>query len=216
MNKESVELWVEYIKFELGFVETLRRRWEVLGIAPGKTKGDEEEVGVEEVLRGAIVKTVIEEGSKALGGNVGFFKRVLEVVEDYPLTDPGMRSEARKWVYEMVKEWCWEMGEGRWLYTQRDLPSVGNDVWDMDVLRARHEEMLGSMREEWRGREGYESLYGTWLGTMAGTASVDALVSDSLVWWSVLMGLQRRYLLLSFLHAGVGGRDLRLRVKSMM
>src|ERR1700742_3567236 len=38
MNSHSVELWIEYVKFELGFVETLRRRWEVLGIAPGRTE----------------------------------------------------------------------------------------------------------------------------------------------------------------------------------
>lgn len=32
MNSESIELWREYVKMELGFLESLRRRWEVLGI----------------------------------------------------------------------------------------------------------------------------------------------------------------------------------------
>ena len=32
MNPESIELWVEYVKMELGWVETLRRRWDVLGL----------------------------------------------------------------------------------------------------------------------------------------------------------------------------------------
>ncbi|GLB37280.1 putative U3 small nucleolar RNA-associated protein 6 [Lyophyllum shimeji] len=32
LNEESIELWREYVKMELGFTESLRRRWEVLGI----------------------------------------------------------------------------------------------------------------------------------------------------------------------------------------
>lgn len=43
LNVDSVELWREYVKMELGFVESIRRRWEVLGIslasqAKGKAK----------------------------------------------------------------------------------------------------------------------------------------------------------------------------------
>lgn len=84
MNAESVVLWREYVKMEMGFVESLRRRWEVLGIkadetqSKGKqkalevdvemdlvTKLDEhgdEDVGVEArraIMQGAIVKSVI-------------------------------------------------------------------------------------------------------------------------------------------------------------
>lgn len=200
MNKESVELWVEYIKFELGFVETLRRRWEVLGIAPGKTEGEEED-GVEQVMGGAIVKTVVEEASKALREKPAFFKTVLALVDSYPLSDAEMRSGVLSHVYGLVKESCWETGEGRWLYSQRDLPEVGSEVWDVEVLRARHGEMLGSMREAWRGRAEYEKLYGAWLGGMVESLSVDPL---------------RRFLVLSFVAAGVGSDDLRYVVKSMM
>ncbi|KAF5386261.1 hypothetical protein D9615_002379 [Tricholomella constricta] len=32
LNEESVELWREYVKMELGFIESLRRRWDILGI----------------------------------------------------------------------------------------------------------------------------------------------------------------------------------------
>ncbi|KAJ3775345.1 U3 snoRNP protein [Lentinula raphanica] len=35
LNKESVEMWTEYVRMELGFVESLRRRWGVLGIGEG-------------------------------------------------------------------------------------------------------------------------------------------------------------------------------------
>ena len=32
LNADSVEMWREYVKMELGFIEGLRRRWDVLGI----------------------------------------------------------------------------------------------------------------------------------------------------------------------------------------
>lgn len=40
LNADSVEMWREYVRMELGFVESLRRRWTVLGIdVKGKGKG---------------------------------------------------------------------------------------------------------------------------------------------------------------------------------
>jgi U3 small nucleolar RNA-associated protein 6 len=38
----AAEIWVEYVKMELGFVEGLRRRWDVLGIGE-EGKGKEKE-----------------------------------------------------------------------------------------------------------------------------------------------------------------------------
>jgi U3 small nucleolar RNA-associated protein 6 len=35
LNADSVDLWREYVKMELGFVESIRRRWAVLGISVG-------------------------------------------------------------------------------------------------------------------------------------------------------------------------------------
>lgn len=70
-NKESVELWTEYVKLELDFVESLRRRWEVLGINE-KGKGKETAVEGEEpeedtgeearamIMQGEIVKSVLK------------------------------------------------------------------------------------------------------------------------------------------------------------
>ena len=49
INGDSMDLWKEYVKMEMGFIERLRRRWEVLGV----------EMESEEVMSGAIVKTVI-------------------------------------------------------------------------------------------------------------------------------------------------------------
>ncbi|KAF9268817.1 hypothetical protein L218DRAFT_954258 [Marasmius fiardii PR-910] len=38
LNPESIEMWKEFIKMELGFIESLRRRWDVLGIHDNEAK----------------------------------------------------------------------------------------------------------------------------------------------------------------------------------
>ena len=70
LNKENVTLWSEYVKFELGFVEGLRRRWDVLGV--GEEESDEAR---KEIMQGAIVKTVIGEAVKG-AANVHACERV--------------------------------------------------------------------------------------------------------------------------------------------
>lgn len=78
MNPEDVQLWAEYVKMELGFIEGLRRRWNVLGVEvdadPADSKGkrresaeaeDEElstEAGRREIMNGAIVRSVMTNG----------------------------------------------------------------------------------------------------------------------------------------------------------
>lgn len=68
LNKESVALWTEYVKFEIGFVEGLRRRWDILGVqsaeAAEDAMADTSEEARREVMQGAIVKAVITEAAK--------------------------------------------------------------------------------------------------------------------------------------------------------
>ena len=56
MNGDSIDMWTEYVKMEMGFIERLRRRWEVLGI----------EMEEEGVLEGSIVLSVIESAMKGM------------------------------------------------------------------------------------------------------------------------------------------------------
>lgn len=71
LNRESVALWVQYVKMELGYVESLRRRWEVLGIEEQGQKDIDMEELVEEseearrkVMDGAIAQAVLESATK--------------------------------------------------------------------------------------------------------------------------------------------------------
>ncbi|TFK25525.1 U3 snoRNP protein [Coprinopsis marcescibilis] len=53
VNPDSVDLWKEYVKMELGFIEGLRRRWEVLGLKAtnttqkGKQKASDQDIDLE-------------------------------------------------------------------------------------------------------------------------------------------------------------------------
>lgn len=58
INGDSMDLWTEYVKMEMGFIERLRRRWEVLGV----------EMENEAVMSGVVVETVI---TNALEGECG-------------------------------------------------------------------------------------------------------------------------------------------------
>jgi U3 small nucleolar RNA-associated protein 6 len=81
LNADCVDMWREYVRLELGFVEALRRRWDVLGIAledddssPGReTQGERidraEEEGMGDAARraimdGAIVRQAIDGAAK--------------------------------------------------------------------------------------------------------------------------------------------------------
>jgi hypothetical protein len=84
LNADCAEMWREYVRLELGFVEALRRRWDVLGISledspdpgPGQdqeSKGEridraeEEAMGDEArgaIMDGAIVRQAIDGAAK--------------------------------------------------------------------------------------------------------------------------------------------------------
>ncbi|TRM56153.1 U3 small nucleolar RNA-associated protein 6-domain-containing protein [Schizophyllum amplum] len=94
--KDEIELWKEYVRLELGFVESMRRRWEVLGIDihedaddKGKGKADQQfeqrEAQREIVLRGAIVREVISQATQSVPRS-DLYSALHEVVSTYPLT----------------------------------------------------------------------------------------------------------------------------------
>lgn len=82
INSESIELWTEYLKMELTYIESLRRRWAVLGIDPsadtkGKKKSDgetgapapdeeESDESRRQVMQGAIVFAVMASAAKGM------------------------------------------------------------------------------------------------------------------------------------------------------
>jgi U3 small nucleolar RNA-associated protein 6 len=74
LNAGSVEMWREYVRLELGFVEAVRRRWELLGIeVEGGGGGERVDKAAEEamgdearraIMDGAIVRQAIDSAAK--------------------------------------------------------------------------------------------------------------------------------------------------------
>jgi U3 small nucleolar RNA-associated protein 6 len=77
LNADCVDMWREYVRLELGFVEGLRRRWDVLGISledpDRETQGEQIDRAEEEamgdtarrvIMDGAIVRQAIDSAAK--------------------------------------------------------------------------------------------------------------------------------------------------------
>lgn len=124
MVPRSADLWREYIKLELGWVEGLRRRWNVLGISDlsgGKAKevGSDELVGGEgsfgpdgedarkAILAGQLVVHAIDSALDAIPCSAGpagtepdglsFRQQLLDMLRKYP---SPLRARALDVVYE--------------------------------------------------------------------------------------------------------------------
>ncbi|KAF9047327.1 U3 small nucleolar RNA-associated protein 6-domain-containing protein [Panaeolus papilionaceus] len=116
LNPESIDLWKEYVKMELGYIESLRRRWEVLGIKTEKKKedGDEAEreeeqteedsdVGAEarrKVMEGGIVASVVSSAGQAIP-RVELFASIKEVIAGFPTT-ADLRKQLLNHLYDQV------------------------------------------------------------------------------------------------------------------
>ncbi|KAI0250182.1 U3 small nucleolar RNA-associated protein 6-domain-containing protein [Lactifluus subvellereus] len=114
LNAGAAEMWREYVRLELGFVEAVRRRWDVLGIAvdedekdgsvvggEGRGKGGERVDRAEEeamgdaarraVMDGAIVRHAIDAAAKALP-TIELFRGLQTLIAGYPAPGSLRRS----------------------------------------------------------------------------------------------------------------------------
>ncbi|KAG8785644.1 U3 snoRNP protein [Ceratobasidium sp. 428] len=64
INPESVALWTEYVRMELGYCEGLRRRWKTLGLDDAAS--DKDARAREAILSGGIIRAVITSATQAL------------------------------------------------------------------------------------------------------------------------------------------------------
>ncbi|KAJ3809081.1 U3 small nucleolar RNA-associated protein 6-domain-containing protein [Lentinula lateritia] len=120
LNSSNVEMWTEYLKMELGFIESLRRRWDVLGITREGTdeftdvdtdegtttagtlkprdaelerldqEGDEGTAARKQILDGVIVKAVMDSAVQALP-QIELFESFNRLIIIYP-SSPTLRE----------------------------------------------------------------------------------------------------------------------------
>jgi U3 small nucleolar RNA-associated protein 6 len=127
MIPKSVDLWREYVKLELGWVEGLRRRWKVLGVNiepkensngvdPDALTGGEGSFGPEgedarkSILAGQLIIHAINSALQAIQeeGGMEFRKSLIDLLRIYP---SALRSKCLDVVYADLERIAKERGE---------------------------------------------------------------------------------------------------------
>ncbi|TCD64878.1 U3 snoRNP protein [Steccherinum ochraceum] len=180
LNGDSVEMWKEYVKMELGFIEGLRRRWEVLGIkvdvkgkgkeqASGGAEGDVEQMEVDvieedsaeaarkEIMQGAIVKTVIANAVKALPKSE-LFVALHELLTTYPSPE-HLKTSLLDYLHALLQETLPGDPKAIKLTATRFIaPSLDIHSPDfIDILRNANEKLVAGVRSAWASTQGTEA-----------------------------------------------------------
>ncbi|KAF8497669.1 U3 small nucleolar RNA-associated protein 6-domain-containing protein [Gautieria morchelliformis] len=149
LNKENVPLWTEYVKFELGFVEGLRRRWDVLGVGGASivtdTREDVSEEARREIMQGGIVMAVISEAAKA-NPHLHLFRSLHALVNTYPTP---LRASLLGHLHGLLAETLPSDPAALKMHATRFLPASGEPEASeefVDRLKAANEELLGRAR----------------------------------------------------------------------
>ncbi|KAF8160946.1 U3 small nucleolar RNA-associated protein 6-domain-containing protein [Crassisporium funariophilum] len=110
LNTESIDIWREYVKMELGFVESLRRRWDVLGIKVAGSDEVEKKEDPSRHIMGARDYEEAEEASSSMeveyGGDSGAEarKQVMDGAIVASVISSAARAIPRFELFESIKE----------------------------------------------------------------------------------------------------------------
>ncbi|KAJ6558535.1 U3 small nucleolar RNA-associated protein 6-domain-containing protein [Mycena vulgaris] len=163
INPESIDMWREYVRMELAFIESLRRRWDVLGLDQ-KGKGKEEAVhavqATEELLeadadqgaearaaimQGAVVRSVITSAAKAVD-KTELFEALIALIHEFPLAD-GLAHGLLEQVYGLLRAARPRDPRAARLLAERFLPPGLGDEELVDGVQRANEEMLALCRD---------------------------------------------------------------------
>ncbi|KAL4253463.1 UTP6 family protein [Abortiporus biennis] len=181
LNKDSVEMWTEYVKMEMGFVESLRRRWDVLGINVGNGKGkersedvvddvegehmevdaeeDDGEAAQNEIMQGAIVKSVITNAAKDLPKS-DLFISLNKLISTYPCP-ASLRSSLLDHLHRVLQETLPHNPEAIKLTATRHLTSDTEGAELIDRLKEANEILIRAVKEATNEEErnGFGEVY---------------------------------------------------------
>lgn len=164
LNADCVDMWREYVRLELGFVEALRRRWDVLGISlenddslpDRETQGERidraEEEGMGDAARraimdGAIVRQTIDGAAKALP-TIELFQNLQTLIAGYPAPE-SLRNSLLDHLHARLAEVLPRHAAAVALRATRApaLTSAEELAEDalVDALRRANEEMLAAL-----------------------------------------------------------------------
>ncbi|EJU02171.1 hypothetical protein DACRYDRAFT_107108 [Dacryopinax primogenitus] len=145
-NPESVELWTEYVKMELGYIEGLRRRWDLLGIQDGANAPGipgENNQARQQVLDGAVVRAVIDSATKSLPV-IEMFKSLHDLLRicTSPLV-PSLTSH----LLELMRNTLRSSPEAMMLRADIMLDGASDSDAFVDRLKVANEELTGAIMD---------------------------------------------------------------------
>ncbi|KAH9069823.1 U3 small nucleolar RNA-associated protein 6-domain-containing protein [Lactarius deliciosus] len=160
LNANSMEMWREYVRLELGFVEAVRRRWDLLDITLDPAEGEEEGERVDRaeeqamgdaarraIMDGAIVRQAIDSAAKALP-TIELFQSLQELIAGYPATE-ALRSALLDHLHERLAETLPGDASAVVLRATRALALTSAEELAggtlVDALRRANEEMLKAL-----------------------------------------------------------------------
>ncbi|KXN90172.1 U3 small nucleolar RNA-associated protein 6 [Leucoagaricus sp. SymC.cos] len=169
MNPDSIDMWREYVRMELGFIESLRRRWDVLGISlitegkvekgKGKAEGEfdpnESAAARGQIMQGAIVKSVISSAAEALP-QIGLFVQLKTVITEYP-SPAELRTQLFEHLYDLVRSTLPGDAEAVRLLADRHIKPGLRGTALVDAVQRANEKMLAEVRS--RGQEEIYRVY---------------------------------------------------------
>ncbi|KAH8996404.1 U3 snoRNP protein [Lactarius hatsudake] len=160
LNANSMEMWREYVRLELGFVEAVRRRWDVLDITLDSAEGEGEGECVDRaeeqamgdaarraIMDGAIVRQAIDSAAKALP-TIELFQSLQDLIAGYPATE-ALRSALLDHLHERLAEMLPGDASAVVLRATRALALTSAEELAggalVDALRRANEEMLKAL-----------------------------------------------------------------------
>ncbi|KAG2074531.1 hypothetical protein BDR04DRAFT_1070879 [Suillus decipiens] len=165
LNADSIDMWREYVRMEMGFVEGMRRRWTVLGIheedhpiaeaetaeealtpeeIAAKKGGDEGERARQAIMDGAIVKSVISSAAKALP-SINLFSVLEVLIRSYP-TQERLRTTLLDHLYSVLKNTLQDDPHAVKILATRKLRELISQENSDDSVIAESEEFVDALQ----------------------------------------------------------------------
>jgi U3 small nucleolar RNA-associated protein 6 len=190
LNPDSIELWREHVRLELGFIESLRRRWKLLGVdmttdenkvADPSLGNDAELTDVaarNRILGGALVKTVIDSACSAIP-SVDLFVALRDTISEHP-SPAILRSDLIEHLHGLIPQHLPNDPKCIKLVATRHLSPSPEGEALVDAIRLVNTELLSHCRQNLNS-EPVLRIYAEFVEEWIINESLDSHLKDYLI-----------------------------------